>query len=240
VPWVPDPTGRHQHRWHDGTSYTRHVADGRVTSIDYGAIDTAAPPSHRRRRRRRRWPIVLGVLVIAGAAAGGAWYLFLRDDDGFGTSDGSAVDGEPGRHDIEVSAGSVVVVTARPDADLDAAVGFEVTDITDEDVYDDLFGDRADELLGDDGAWFALDAGFAGDVERTVIVAPEDVTGTVVVRAVDGTEGDYEVTIERFDLDIDERSDLEDVLEAVAESPDVPDDLRDLYDSLLALEEGDG
>lgn len=32
--WQPDPTGRHQYRWWDGTSWAAHVSDGGVTSQD--------------------------------------------------------------------------------------------------------------------------------------------------------------------------------------------------------------
>jgi uncharacterized membrane protein YhaH (DUF805 family) len=32
--WHPDPTGRHQHRWYDGTRWTSHVANDGVTGVD--------------------------------------------------------------------------------------------------------------------------------------------------------------------------------------------------------------
>jgi len=32
--WQPDPTGRHQYRWWDGTSWGAHVSDGGVNSQD--------------------------------------------------------------------------------------------------------------------------------------------------------------------------------------------------------------
>jgi hypothetical protein len=32
--WHPDPTGRHDHRWWDGTRWTEHVADAGVASVD--------------------------------------------------------------------------------------------------------------------------------------------------------------------------------------------------------------
>jgi hypothetical protein len=34
--WHPDPTGRHQHRWFDGSAWTIHVSDGGVASTDEG------------------------------------------------------------------------------------------------------------------------------------------------------------------------------------------------------------
>jgi hypothetical protein len=32
--WYPDPSGRHEQRWYDGTTWTGHVADRGVTSDD--------------------------------------------------------------------------------------------------------------------------------------------------------------------------------------------------------------
>ena len=32
--WHPDPTGRHDHRWWDGTRWTEHVADAGVAGVD--------------------------------------------------------------------------------------------------------------------------------------------------------------------------------------------------------------
>ncbi len=32
--WGPDPLGRHQFRYHDGTSWTEHVMDGTRPSVD--------------------------------------------------------------------------------------------------------------------------------------------------------------------------------------------------------------
>jgi hypothetical protein len=32
--WAPDPSGRHQHRWWNGTEWTEHVADNGVSGID--------------------------------------------------------------------------------------------------------------------------------------------------------------------------------------------------------------
>jgi uncharacterized protein DUF2510 len=32
--WLPDPTGRHQHRWWDGQQWTANVADGGTTGHD--------------------------------------------------------------------------------------------------------------------------------------------------------------------------------------------------------------
>lgn len=39
--WYPDPTGRHQLRWYDGSVWTEHVSDNSVTSSD--PLTTGAP-----------------------------------------------------------------------------------------------------------------------------------------------------------------------------------------------------
>ena len=41
--WLPDPTGRHQHRWFDGQAFTDRVADDGTTSIDPGPAGGAPP-----------------------------------------------------------------------------------------------------------------------------------------------------------------------------------------------------
>jgi hypothetical protein len=44
--WKADPSGRHELRYHDGTTWTEHVADGGVTAQDpYDPADVATPPS---------------------------------------------------------------------------------------------------------------------------------------------------------------------------------------------------
>jgi hypothetical protein len=39
--WHPDPVGRHEYRWWDGSQWTEHVADGGVAAVD--PLDHAAP-----------------------------------------------------------------------------------------------------------------------------------------------------------------------------------------------------
>lgn len=64
--WWPDPTGRHQMRFFDGTRWTEHVADAGVAGVDRAGApatltSTGAPP------RPRRWGRALA--VVAGALA---------------------------------------------------------------------------------------------------------------------------------------------------------------------------
>jgi hypothetical protein len=49
--WYMDPSGRHEHRYHDGTEWTQHVLDNRVPSLDppfrtpLAEAAVAAPPA---------------------------------------------------------------------------------------------------------------------------------------------------------------------------------------------------
>jgi hypothetical protein len=43
--WQLDPTGRHQHRYWDGTAWTEHVADAGVAATDPPTMDTPVAPS---------------------------------------------------------------------------------------------------------------------------------------------------------------------------------------------------
>lgn len=41
--WHPDPSGKHQYRWWDGTQWSDQVADDRVTSVD--PLQASPPPA---------------------------------------------------------------------------------------------------------------------------------------------------------------------------------------------------
>ena len=41
--WFPDPSGRHQQRWYDGTAWTGHVADGGARADDPLPPPTTGP-----------------------------------------------------------------------------------------------------------------------------------------------------------------------------------------------------
>lgn len=43
--WHPDPTGRHQYRYHDGSSWTDHVADGGQRALDPFTTATIPEPA---------------------------------------------------------------------------------------------------------------------------------------------------------------------------------------------------
>ena len=95
--WHPDPTGRHQHRWWDGTQWTDQVADGGVTATDpmtppppgpaLGQPPTAPGPS----RSGTNWRLlgILGAVVVAAVAVAIVLVVVLGDD---GTSRDEQVD----------------------------------------------------------------------------------------------------------------------------------------------------
>jgi len=43
--WHPDPSGRHQYRYHDGVRYTEHVSDAGTQTVDPWQDPNAASPS---------------------------------------------------------------------------------------------------------------------------------------------------------------------------------------------------
>lgn len=76
--WFPDPTGRNEQRYWDGTVWTDHVARGGVQSTDVIAGDYAPPMRGATvppmRRKKPKWPWVLGgigaafVVLVGGCA----------------------------------------------------------------------------------------------------------------------------------------------------------------------------
>lgn len=54
--WYPDPYGRHEHRYYDGTRWTEHVADRGRQAIDIVAATATLAPPHSQDR-----PVALGV-----------------------------------------------------------------------------------------------------------------------------------------------------------------------------------
>jgi hypothetical protein len=75
--WYPDPTGRFQYRYWDGTAWTAHVATQGAGSVDAEPLPPTLPgpavwgspatSPRRPHRRRRRW--LLLALVVAGGVA---------------------------------------------------------------------------------------------------------------------------------------------------------------------------
>ena len=104
--WSPDPTGRHQVRWWDGSAWTDHVSDDGATSTDPmvpptpppgpavppppGGLPTPEPAAPAGGGRSKLpWIAAAVVLVVAGI---GAYVVFAggEDDDGSDGSDEAA------------------------------------------------------------------------------------------------------------------------------------------------------
>ena len=243
--WHRDPSGRHQLRWWDGAAFTDQVADGGVTSTDpgIGAPPPTAPtaptnfatPADASGRRASKLPIILAA-VGAFVVVLGLLTVLSGDDDGNGTGsfEGSVSEGEPGRHEVSVSAGSIVVVEVEPSPDFDVVVGFELPD-DDTDRVTDLYEGTGLENPAQplEDLVFRRDVGFEGDEEVTFLAVPFAVDATVVVTGFDESEGDYDITIESFDVEVGDDADGDDVLDAVLEVDDVPNEVRDAIESSL-------
>jgi hypothetical protein len=114
--WYPDPRGRHEHRYFDGTAWTDHVADGGRPSTD--PVDAPAEPSRsapassgfgttpfprRRPTRPKRTITEVGqystasrVAVFAGAAllVVGAFLPWVEASVGFLSVTNNGIDGD--------------------------------------------------------------------------------------------------------------------------------------------------
>ncbi len=64
--WLPDPEGRHQLRWWDGTAWTEHVSDQGQQGIAPLSDSTTPPPAGATPRRsgRATASLVLGIVGI--------------------------------------------------------------------------------------------------------------------------------------------------------------------------------
>ena len=70
--WLPDPSGRHELRWWDGTALTDHVSDGGETSTDPVPEAEMPPPPPRgsgpgapqKRSGRATASLVLGIVGV--------------------------------------------------------------------------------------------------------------------------------------------------------------------------------
>ena len=73
--WYPDPLGRYDLRWFNGTSWTADVSTNGTRHVDPQGVDTPAG------RRRRKWPwavlVVLLVLLVPAITLGRAVQRFV-------------------------------------------------------------------------------------------------------------------------------------------------------------------
>jgi hypothetical protein len=255
--WHPDPSGRHELRWWDGSSFTGDVADAGTVAIDPWVAPpppAAAAAEPAARRGPGRALVVVGVLVLAVVAAAVSFVLLRGDDDGTGTFTGEVATDRLGTHELSADAGTAIAVRVSPGADADVVIGVAVTD----DVADRLdvrfraLGgglDPADAFpAADDEALAALDGipsaqvvlrtdvGFAGEEELLLLVTPFELDAAIVVAPFgDDDEDEYEITIETFPVDVDENDEGDELLEAVTDDRDIPSDVRELAEELRDL-----
>jgi hypothetical protein len=242
--WHPDPSGRHQYRWFDGTAFTDQVADAGVVAHD----PLTAEPA----RRRPGWVVPVAVLAAAILVGGAAAALLLRSDgDGTGSTSGEVAADLVGVHDVDVGAGSALVVEVEPDDDVDAVVAvvvdaddadelaelFEDVDLVDPldlaDAFPAVDDDALDRFGGDAVAVARTDVGFAGDDEVLLLPTSVALDAQVVVGPFDeDDEGGYAVTIDVVALDAGEDPDADDLLEAAEDADELPRTARQLAGEL--------
>jgi hypothetical protein len=131
--WRPDPAGRHEYRYFDGTSWTDNVSDGGTTSTDpmpadtTGAAGAAIPPAPRSSQKRSsKLPIIgaaaaavivliVAVLALKGGGGGGG-------GDGTGQLTGKVATGKTFVHQIKVPVDSALLVKVIPSGGFDAVL----------------------------------------------------------------------------------------------------------------------
>lgn len=92
--WYPDPEGRHEHRYWDGSSWTDQVSDaGAVSSAPLGApaMPTAGAAAPAGGSGGSKAPLIALIVVLLLVAGGVAFFLLSGDDDDDAASD----DGSP-------------------------------------------------------------------------------------------------------------------------------------------------
>lgn len=74
--WYPDPLGRYDHRWFNGTSWTADVSTNGARHVDPLGIQSTSGP------KRRKWPwVILAVLIalsVPGVTLGRAVQKFVN------------------------------------------------------------------------------------------------------------------------------------------------------------------
>ena len=229
------------------TPPTAPAAPTAFTTTAAPLATTPAPPQGRSRRG-----LVLGLAGAGVVLVGVGAYLVLSsdDDDGTGTIEGQLESSAPvAVHTVSLEAGDALTVAVSPVGDLDAVIGFlvdeETADILEEayddvvdlqrqdleDVFDvdaDALGTTADQVL------LRTDLGFPGEEELLLLAAPEAMEVGVVVGPFEpGTDlGTYEIVLERFALDVEEGAAGEELLDAVADDDEVPEQFADLAEEL--------
>jgi hypothetical protein len=210
--WHPDPQGRHEFRYWDGTRWSDHVADRGVATVE--PIDHwsgLAPPGpvgrpkrrHRRRRRTGLW-ITIGVLLLLVGVAGGLFAYAVSQVDGSGTF-ARELD-EPGStlvHTVRAPDDTVVLIrVSTPDGGFDAVIGVSTDEATVDRLaaFFDSDGALPDDVfpgvVPDDTVLLAVsDAAEAGEDEMTFVATPFGGDLEVLVTGAGDTVGRFELEI---------------------------------------------
>lgn len=138
--WHPDPSGKHQHRFWDGTKWTDQVADGGVA-----ANDPIAPPSPAETQSatppptqgKRSAPMMIGLGLLVVLVVGGGLLLITRDGGSGGGAGEFTLEVTSDRitaHEIQAKAGDHIALHFDNAHRINAMMGI------DRDSYPDLVG----------------------------------------------------------------------------------------------------
>ena len=196
--WHPDPSGRHEHRFWDGSGWTNSVADGgRVAADPLGAggptsADPAGGPARRADRGRGRWLVgaIAAVVVIVVIVA-------LVADDGSGGGTGPSLNdlkaGAPVARTLDLRAGEAVGFEVRAEQRdvkfrvaiaVDASAGKDIAQVFGTDTGDPYdTGDYSDFFGPGRNGRRLLYAGRARGSFAESFVAPASGTYTLAVRS---------------------------------------------------------
>ena len=152
--WHPDPTGRHQYRYWDGSDWTDNVSDSGVTSTD----PLAGPTNPAVETRPERSFRISGPMLVAGLVAIivliGLVVLIGGDDSGndYGTSEVELKAGGVHVARYDLRAGEVIRIRVEPShryQDLSVLIGAdeETTARTPEGLIGDWYGEPVESQL---------------------------------------------------------------------------------------------
>jgi hypothetical protein len=165
--WQPDPDGRHEYRYWDGTSWTDQVSDGGVVSNDppgpppvTEAVPTyAAAPVPEAAPEGRKAPVallaVIGLVVVVLVA--GLVLVLTGGDDGGGDEGDEVATTE----DDEDDASDELTDDLSDDSTGD--VSDQLTDDFSEDLTDDFTDDFSEDFTDDNGDVVTANALDEGD-----------------------------------------------------------------------------
>lgn len=165
--WHPDPSGRHQHRFWDGSGWTDQVSDDGVTSTDpveapaatttafgdtggsqagaqegaqpWATADASAPSGG-----KSKAPMFVGIAVVVALIAGGIFFLTNRDS---GSSSSSGI----GDHTVTVGTDELTTHTFEAKAGDFVFIGYEKADLVSGGIG--LPRSAADEMVELDDTW---------------------------------------------------------------------------------------